>query len=180
MKRAYRIETVQGILHLQKKLHLYSQALKKKKIQNRINWVLVKALLFLFKELPHACNLPISNIVSALFWGGRRRKAVLRAFPWITGTIPAGHLQQTGISSHRERTELSLFNYTSQLGSVMRGSPMNILQACSQQNRRVLPTQHYFPWHLVGEEGKKSKITTYTHLSIWNRCWGEVYYAAEN
>lgn len=106
MKRAYRIETVQGILHLQKKLHLYSQALKKKKIQNRINWVLVKAPLFLFKELPHPCNLPISNIVSALFWGGRRRKAVLRALPWITGTIPAGHLQQTGISSHRESRAL--------------------------------------------------------------------------
>lgn len=170
---------MQGILHQQKKLHLYSQALKKKKIQNRINRVLVKAPLFLFKELPHPCNLPISNTVCALFWGGRRRKAVLRASPWIPGTLPAGHLQQTA-SPPTDRAQLSLFNYTSQLGSVMRGSQMNILQACSQQNRRVLPTQHYFPWHLVGEEGKKSKITTSTHLSIWNRCWGEVYYAAEN
>lgn len=36
----------------------------------------------------------------------------------------------------------SLFNYTSQSGSVTRGSQKNILQACSQQNRRALPTQH--------------------------------------
>lgn len=165
------------------KASLTFTSIQEKKIPHRINWVLVKTPLLLFKESTYNYHILVISFFQTLsllcFEGAEGEK---QSWELFLGLQVPSQLDTFSRQSFppTERAQLSLFNYTSQLGSVMRGSQMNILQACSQQNRRVLPTQHYFPWHLVGEEGKKSKITTYTHLSIWNRCWGEVYYAAEN
>lgn len=87
--------------------------------------MILKLALFLFKE---ATATSLSSHLPLLRFEGAEAED-----PW-SEIVPVPQVPSPGTDKR------SLFNYTSQLGSVTRGFQKNPLRARSQQNRRALPT----------------------------------------